>query len=149
MEEPYEKLRDDAIIAYKKIYKDSLAFDIAMIPKDARIRLLSDEVYIKKTKQLKAELYAKQLKTLDDILRLEYSDPDKGNATEILKALEMKDRLLFKDLNIDADESNALNIVFIQMDENSFNNISTIDIVKESSNQSNKDFDVSDIEEVK
>ena len=133
----YEDLRNRAIVSYGKIYKDSLAFDMARIDKDMRIRLLEDEVYIAETKAIKAELYAKQIKMLNEVLSGDYSDPDKGSANEIMKALEMRNKLLFNDLNIEADESNALNILMLEMSREDFMALPTVEVSLTGSNQGN------------
>jgi hypothetical protein len=135
----FADIRDEAIIAYKKIYKDSLAFDLARVSKEDRLKLLEDPTYIAETKAIKAELYAKQLKILNDAINGEFSDPDKSSASEILKALEMRNKLLFNDLNIEADESDALNIVFMSMDRKSYEELETATLSLSSSGQSNTD----------
>lgn len=124
----YEEMRDNAILCFAKIYKDSLACDMAEVPKEVRIRLLEDQVYLSATKKIKAEMYSKQLKLLQDVIDGQYSDPDKGNANEILKALDMRNKILFDDLNVDADESNALNITMIAMTREDFEKLDTVDI---------------------
>lgn len=124
----YEELRDEAVLAYNKIYKDSLAFDMAEVPKELRIRLLEDEKYIMATKKIKAEMYAKQLKVLQDVINGEHSDPEKSNANEIIRALDLRNKLLFDDLNVDADESNALNIVMVAMTREDFDKIQTVEV---------------------
>ena len=52
----YEELRDKVIAKFKILYKDSMAMDMCEVPKDVRIRMLSDEYYITKTKAIKASL---------------------------------------------------------------------------------------------
>lgn len=42
----YESLRDKVISKYKILYKDSLAMDACEVPKEIRIRLFEDEVYL-------------------------------------------------------------------------------------------------------
>jgi hypothetical protein len=139
----YELARDAAVMAYSKIYKDSLAFDMAKIDKEKRLRLLEDPIYIEETKSIKANLYAKQIKMLNDVLDGQYSDPDKGSAGDIMKALEMRNKLLFNDLNIEADESNALNIVMTELSREDFEAMCTVEISITNANQSNEiTFDV-------
>ena len=124
----YEEMRDNAILCFAKIYKDSLACDMAEVPKEVRIRLLEDQVYLSATKKIKAEMYSKQLKLLQDVIDGQYSDPDKGNANEILKALDMRNKILFDDLNVDADESNALNITMIAVTREDFLALPTVEV---------------------
>ena len=139
MDKDFDTWRREAVYSFSRIYKDSLAFDMAKVPKEIRVQLLQDEEYLAETRSLKAALYAKQLKTIEEVLDLEFSDTSKGSqAPEVLKALEMRDRLLFKDLNIDADESNALNIAFVALSREDYEALPTVEIV-EGSNEG--DFD--------
>lgn len=142
----YEEMRQEAMLAFSRIHKDSLAFDLACIPKDTRIQLLKDEEYIAFTKKEKAELYAKQLQILKEVIDGEHSSPDptKGNATEMLKALEMRNKLLFADLNIEADESNALNIVMLKMGKEEFDSMETIEVSLPNSNNENNNNSLED-----
>lgn len=137
--ERYKTVRDEAIIAFKKIYKNSLAFDLARVGKEDRLRLLEDPEYIAETSAIKAELYAKQLKVLNDAIAGEYSVDDKSSANEILKALEMRNKLLFNDLDIEGDESDALNIVFMQMSREDFKEMETVEAFLPSAGQGNDD----------
>lgn len=118
----YEELRDKVISKFKILYKDSLAMDICEVPKEVRIRLLDDPYYITKTKAIKAGLFAEQLETLDEVLAGHYANSEKPTDTSgtILKALEMKNKLLLEDLNVNKDDSNALNITFVAMTREDF-----------------------------
>ena len=58
-------------------------------------------------------MYATQIDKLDDIMTASNGLDDKDNSASILKALDMKNKLLFQDLNMEADESNTLNITFV------------------------------------
>lgn len=136
MEKSYDAYKQEAIDAFSQIYKDSLAFDLAGVPRDLRLKLLEDEEYISKTKQIKANLYASQLKIINSVIKGEHSDPDKGDASEILKAIEMRNKLLFNDLNIDADESSAVNIVMIEMSRDDFMKMETVEVFIENTPQS-------------
>ena len=139
----YEQIKFEALEAYKGIYKDSLAFDLAKVSKADRMKLLEDEDYLAETKSIKASLYAKQIKIINNVINLEYSDTDKGNnASEVLKALEMRDKLLFKDLNIEADESNALNVVMIEMDREAFEKMETVTVSITDANQANLSLEI-------
>lgn len=139
----YEQIKFEALEAYKGIYKDSLAFDLAKVGKADRMKLLEDEEYLAETKSIKASLYAKQIKIINNVINLEYSDTEKGNnASEVLKALEMRDKLLFKDLNIEADESNALNVVMIEMDREAFEKMETVTVSITDANQSNLSLEI-------
>lgn len=54
-QQEYEELRQKVINKYMILYKDALAMDLCEVPKDIRIRLLDDEVYITKTKAIRAD----------------------------------------------------------------------------------------------
>jgi hypothetical protein len=135
MEKSYDEYKQEAIDAFSQIYKDSLAFDLSGVPRDLRLKLLEDEEYISKTKQIKANLYASQLKIINSVIKGEHSDPEKGDASEILKAIEMRNKLLFNDLNIDADESNAVNIVMMEMSRDDFMKMDTVEVFIENTPQ--------------
>lgn len=126
----YEELRDKVISKYKVIYKDALAMDMCEVPKEVRIRMLDDEYYITKTKAIKANLFAEQLETLDKVLAGTYANTEKptDQSANILKALDMKQKLLLEDLNITKDESNALNVTFIAMSREDFMACETVEV---------------------
>lgn len=129
-ESSYEELREKVIKQYKILYKDALAMDICEVPKDVRLRLLEDPYYISKTKAIKAGLFVQQLETLDAVLAGSYSNTDKPTDTSgtILKALEMKQKLLLEDLNVTKDESNALNVAFIAMSREDFEAMDSVEV---------------------
>ena len=126
----YEELRKEVIKQYRVLYKDALAMDICKVPKDIRIRMLEDPEYIAETKAIKAHLFVEQLETLDNVLAENYNHSDKGTDVSgvILKALEMKQKLLLEDLNINKDESNALNVTFVAMTREDFDTLETVEI---------------------
>lgn len=126
----YEELRDDVISKFRILYKDALAMDMCEVPKDLRIRLLEDPVYLTKTKAIRASLFAQQLETLDAVLAGSYANSEKptDQSMTILKALEMKQKLLLEDLNITKDDSNALNVAFVAMTKEDFEALSTVEI---------------------
>lgn len=143
----YEQLRDNVIKQFKILYKDALAMDICEVPKDIRLRLLEDPYYISKTKAIKAGLFVQQLETLDAVLAGSYSNSDKPTDTSstILKALEMKQKLLLEDLNVTKDESNALNVAFISMTKEDFEALETVEVQQGgNSKELGADFGVSD-----
>jgi hypothetical protein len=143
----YEKLRADVISNFKILYKDALAMDICEVPKDIRIRMLDDEYYLTKTKAIRASLFAQQLGTLDKVLAGYYANTEKptDQSTVILKALEMKQKLLLEDLNITKDDSNALNVAFTAMSKEDFEALSTVEINQGgNSTELGADFGVSD-----
>lgn len=143
----YEQLRDDVIKQFKILYKDALAMDICEVPKDIRLRLLEDPYYISKTKAIRAGLFVQQLETLDAVLAGSYSNSDKPTDTSgtILKALEMKQKLLLEDLNVTKDESNALNVAFISMTKEDFEALETVEVQQGgNSKELGADFGVSD-----
>lgn len=129
-QEEYEKLRDRVISKFKILYKDALAMDMCEVPKDIRIRLLDDPLYLSKTKALRAGLFAQQLETLDAVLAGSYANSEKptDQSGTVLKALEMKQKLLLEDLNITKDDSNALNVAFTAMSREDFEALSTVEV---------------------
>lgn len=129
-ERSYEDIRDEVIKQYKILYKDALAMDICEVPKDVRLRLLEDPEYISKTKAIKAGLFVQQLNILDAVLAENYNHSDKPTDVSgtILKALEMKQKLLLEDLNVTKDESNALNVAFIAMTKEDFEALETVEV---------------------
>ena len=124
----YEELRDKVIAKFKIIYKDALAMDLCEVPKDVRIRMLDDPYYLMKTKALRANLFAEQLDILDAVIAGSYSSEDsKDRSQTVLKALEMKNKLLLEDLNVTKDDSNALNVTFTAMSRDDFEALSTVE----------------------
>lgn len=142
----YEELRDKVISKYKILYKDSLAMDACEVPKEIRIRLFEDEVYLAKTKAIKATLFEGQLNILNGILAGVYAEEGKDNSATLLKALEMKQKLLLEDLNVVKDDSNAVNVTFMSMNKEDFESLDVVEI-NEGSNTSTElgaDFGVAD-----
>lgn len=128
-QQEYENLRNQCISKYKTLYKDSLVFDICEVPKDIRILLLSDEFYLTKTKAIKANLFHEQLEILDKVLAGCYTtDATKDSSQTVLKALEMKNKLLLEDLNVTRDESNSLNVTYIAMSKEDFERAETVEV---------------------
>ena len=129
-QEEYEELRDRVISKFKILYKDALAMDMCEVPKDIRIRLLDDPLYLSKTKALRAGLFAQQLETLDAVLAGSYANSEKptDQSGTVLKALEMKNKLLLEDLNVTKDDSNALNVTFVAMKREDFEALETVEI---------------------
>lgn len=136
-EKEYEDLREKVISKYKILYKDSMAMDMCEVPKEVRIRMFEDPYYISKTKAIKAGLFAQQLETLDTVLSGGFTNPEKptDQSTTVLKALELKQKLLLEDLSITKDDSNALNVTFMALTPEEFNAIETV-TVNEGSNAS-------------
>lgn len=131
----YEEIRDAVIKKYRVLYKDTLAMDACSIPKEVRLRLFQDPCYIAETKAIKATLFADQLQILDSVLAGSYGEEGKDNSATILKALEMKNKLLLEDLAVTKDDSNAVNVVFMAMDKEDFEALDVVE-VKEGSNTS-------------
>ena len=130
-EEEYVRYRDEVIKQYRVLYKDALAMDACKVPKEVRIRLLEDDVYLAQTKALKAGLFAQQLNTIDKVLAGSYQgEKSTDQSPVILKALEMKNKLLLEDLNITKDDSNALNITFVGMTREDFEAQETVEVVE-------------------
>jgi hypothetical protein len=125
----YEKLRDKCIETFKVVYKDSLAFDYNEVPKDVRIRLLEDPTYIAKTKALKAGLFIEQLNILDGVLAGAYQgERPTDQSGNVLRALELKQKLLLEDLNVTKDESTALNVTYVAMTREDFEALETVEV---------------------
>lgn len=126
----YEKLRDEVIQKYKIVYKDSVAMDACKVPKNLRIRMLEDEVYIAETKAIKAYLFIDQLSELDAVIGGSYDTSEKGSdrSGTVLKCLELKQKLLLEDLNVTKDDSNALNVAFTAMTREDFEALSTVEV---------------------
>lgn len=126
----YEELRENVISKFRILYKDALAMDMCEVPKDLRIRMLDDEYYLTKTKAIRASLFAQQLETLDAVLAGSYANAEKptDQSGVVLKALEMKQKLLLEDLNITKDDSNALNVTFVAMSKEDFEALDTVEI---------------------
>ena len=143
----YEELRKNVIEKYRIVYKDSVAMDACKVPKDIRIRMLEDPEYIAETKAIKASLFIDQLDILDGVLGGAYDNSEKGSdrSGTVLKALEMKQKLLLEDLNVTKDESNALNIAFIAMSREDFEALETVEVHNGgNSREIGADFGVSD-----
>ena len=146
-EQTYEELRSDVIDKFKIVYKDSVAMDACKVPKDVRIRMLEDPVYIAETKAIKAHLFIDQLEELDNIVAGNYDNSEKGSdrSATVLRCLELKQKLLLEDLNVTKDESNALNVAYIAMSKEDFEALETVEINKGgNSRELSADFGVND-----
>ena len=128
----YEELRDRVIQKFGIVFKDSVAMDACKVPKDLRIRMLDDPVYMAETKALRANLFVNQLDELDNVIAGAYDNSEKGSdrSATVLRCLELKQKLLLEDLNINKDESNALNVSFIAMSKEDFEALETIEVNK-------------------
>ena len=124
----YTELRDECIRKYKKLYKDSLVFDLCRVDKATRIRILEDPVYIAETKSLKASLFVEQIDKLDEVLAGVYAEEGKDQSQTVLKALDMKQKLLLEDIGINDDVKNALNIAFVSMSKEDFEKLDTVEV---------------------
>ena len=125
----YEELRAKCIESFKILYKDSLVFDYNEVPKDVRMRLLDDPIYLAKTKALKAGLFIEQLDILNNVLAGSYQgEKQTDQSGVILKALELKNKLLLEDLNVTKDESNALNVTYVAMSREDFEALETVEV---------------------
>ena len=104
--------------------------DACKVPKDIRIRMLDDSVYIAETKAIKAHLFIDQLSELDNVIAGSYDNSEKGSdrSATVLRCLELKQKLLLEDLNVTKDDSNALNVVFTAMTKEDFEALSTIEV---------------------
>ena len=143
----YEDLRDKVISKFKVLYKDSVAMDACEVDKQTRIRLFEDPYYISKTKAIKANLFASQLSYIDNVLAGMYQgEKPTDQSNTILKAIEMKQKMLLEDLNVIKDDSNAVNITFMEMDKANFEALDTTTINEGSNNsmELGADFGVAD-----
>lgn len=126
----YEQLREEVVKKFSIVFKDSVAMDACKVPKDVRLRMLEDPEYIADTKALKANLFITQLDELDNIIAGSYDNSEKGSdrSATVLRCLELKQKLLLEDLNINKDESNALNVAFIAMTKEDFEALETVEV---------------------
>lgn len=129
-EQTYEELRSDVIDKFRIVYKDAVAMDACKVPKDIRLRMIDDPVYISETKAIKAHLFIDQLEELDKIVVGTYDNSEKGSdrSATVLRCLELKQKLLLEDLNVTKDESNALNVTFIAMSREDFEALDTVEV---------------------
>lgn len=129
-EQTYEELRSDVIEKFKIVYKDAVAMDACKVPKDIRLRMIDDPVYISETKAIKAHLFIDQLEELSNIIAGTYDNSEKGSdrSATVLRCLELKQKLLLEDLNVNKDESNALNVAFIAMTREDFEALDTVEV---------------------
>ena len=143
----YEELREKVIEKFGVVYKDSVAMDACKVAKDIRVRMLNDPIYIAETKALRANLFVEQLDELDNIISGSYDNSEKGSdrSATVLRCLELKQKLLLEDLNINKDESNALNVSFIAMSKEDFEAMETIEVAQGgNSSELGADFGVND-----
>lgn len=143
----YEELRNEVIKKFGIVFKDSVAMDACKVPKDIRIRMLEDPEYILETKALRANLFVEQLDELDNVISGTYDNSEKGSdrSATVLRCLELKQKLLLEDLNINKDESNALNVSFIAMSKEDFEALETVEVNKGgNSRELSADFGVSE-----
>ena len=144
----YEELRKEVIKKFGIVFKDSVAMDACKVPKDIRIRMLEDPEYIAETKALKANLFVEQLDELDNVISGAYDNSEKGSdrSATVLRCLELKQKLLLEDLNINKDESNALNVAYIAMSKEDFEALETVEVNKGGNNgrELSADFGVSE-----
>ena len=142
----YENLRSQCIDKFKLIPKDQIVFDACEVPKEVRIRLLDDEVYLAKTKAIRANQFIENIRILDRAIAGAFAgSKDTDQTSNVLKASELKNRILFDELNVNKDESNALNVTFTAMTKEDFQALETIE-VNEGSNSTelSADFGVSE-----
>lgn len=146
-EKTYEELRSDVIDKFKIVYKDSVAMDACKVPKDLRLRMIDDPVYISETKAIKAYLFIDQLEELSNVIAGTYDNSEKGSdrSATVLRCLELKQKLLLEDLNVNKDESNALNVSFIAMTKEDFEALDSVEVNKGgNSRELSADFGVND-----
>lgn len=125
----YEETRSKCIKTFGKLYKDAVVFDMCKVDKQTRLRLQQDPVYITETKALKARLFLDQLDVLENVLSGSYAgEKPTDQSGNILKALEMKNKLLLEDLSVNKDESNALNVTFTALSAEDFEALDTVEV---------------------
>lgn len=142
----YEKLREQCIDKFKVIPKDQIVFDACEVPKEIRLRLLDDAIYISKTKAIRANLFIDNIRILDKAIAGTFAGgKDTDQTGNVLKASEIKNRILFDELNVNKDDANALNVVFTAMNKADFDALDTVE-VNEGSNvtELSADFGVSE-----
>lgn len=147
LEKSYEELRSDVIDKFRIIYKDTLAMDTCKVPKEVRIRMLEDPVYIAETKAIRANLFIDQLEMLDSIIAGNYDESEKGSdrSATVLRCTELKQKLLLEDLNVTKDESNALNVAYIAMSKEDFEALDSVEVNQGgNSRELSADFGVND-----
>lgn len=133
----YEKLRSQCIEKFKLIPKDQIVFDACEVPKEVRIRLLDDQVYLAKTKAIRANMFIDNIKLLDKAISGAFTGGKETDQTSnVLKASEMKNKILFDELNVNKDESNALNVTFVTMSREDFEHGETVRVFEGSNNSS-------------
>lgn len=131
----YEKLRSQCIDKFKLIPKDQIVFDACEVPKEVRIRLLDDQVYLAKTKAIRANMFIDNIKLLDKAISGAFTgEKDTDQTGNVLKATEMKNKILFDELNVNKDESNALNVTFVAMSREDFERCETVEVFEGSNN---------------
>ena len=146
-EKTYEELRSDVIDKFRIVYKDAVAMDACKVPKDIRLRMIDDPVYISETKAIKAHLFIDQLEELSNIIAGTYDNSEKGSdrSATVLRCLELKQKLLLEDLNVNKDESNALNVSFIAMTREDFEALDSVEVNKGgNSRELSADFGISE-----
>lgn len=145
-QEDYEELRSKVISKYKILYKDTLAMDACKVPKEIRIRLFTDPEYLAQTKAIKALLFADQLEYLNSVLAGNYAEEGKDNSATVLKAIEMRQKILLEDLNVIKDDSNAVNVTFMSLKKEDFEALDVVEVNKGSNNTTElgADFGVND-----
>ena len=90
----------------------------------------------------------KSVITRTDIISGAYDNSEKGSdrSATVLRCLELKQKLLLEDLNINKDESTALNVSFIAMSREDFEALETVEVNKGGNNgrELSADFGVSE-----
>ena len=116
----YEEIREICVSAFKTVGRDDLVFDLNMIDKPLRVKLLSDPVYKARTKAIRAKEFRKQISTLHGVLDGKYIGDDTGDQSKNkLAAVSALNDLIFQDVN-KSDEDAKLNLEFIAMSRQEF-----------------------------
>jgi hypothetical protein len=125
---PYKDLRERCIKSYSQVLRDDFAFDLNMLSKELRIKMMDDPVYKLKTKALRAGMFRDQFSTLRKIQYSGSSTVDgKDNTSNILSALKSGNEMMFHDLN-NENEDKKLNITFVAESKEDFENDPKIEL---------------------
>lgn len=122
----YEELRQECIDFYNSVYNDELAFDANKVDKATRAKLLNDEVYLKETKAISARLFRSQVNKLKSLS--EDTGIEDRQASVRLKALDMLNAMIFKNLDAAPDEREALNVKYAPMTEEELRVLPTVEV---------------------
>jgi hypothetical protein len=155
----FNALVDRCITSFADVFNDSLALDLNRVGGKLRSMVLQNERYRQETKMLRADMYAREIKDLDEIIRSTDSEDvvdefdvrkrkkgasapkrtasiDRDLLQMRFKAKEARRRLIFKDdENSDKSEADALNVFFINVTEDEFKEMETVELFTPETNE--------------